>query len=302
VLVAEGAVVPNGMPSLMGPLSGPNNGTINISYLTDYGVDSLPPFASRAILLDMLAYKAAQDPAYAFETAQGHKALHAGVCITAEDVKAVLAEYKLEVAAGDAVLFYTGWQHVQEDDEDRFISGEPGPDHSAAVYLADKKVWTIGADSWGTECSIPPSYEDDAFFAKLGLPADVKQRNTDLPGATLPDGSVTTVWPVHVELLFTRGIFNLENLDLAAMVADGVREGLFTLGAPKSPTPQAHINPVMLASRRAARRGPGPAARPTTARSPTTRPGAAATQRAAAAARTTMARPRSSSPCSPWWA
>ena len=58
--------------------------------------------------------------------------------------------------------------------------------------------------------------------------------------------------------LASRGILNLENLDLAGMVADGVREGLFTLGAPKSPTPQAHINPVMLALPSGSQAWPGP--------------------------------------------
>ena len=226
-----------GMPTLMGPL----NESVPVRYLTDFGADSLPPFASRAIVLDALTYKRNQNPEYATNlTALGvnvtawsgeHVMLKAGVCITEADVVAMLDEYGLEVVEGDSVVFYTGWQHVGNPAPAVFLAGEPGPDMSAARYLAARKVWSIGSDAFGCECLIPtnvPALMDM-------LPAELPRT---LPAATLPDGNQFSTYPVHFEMLVTNGIFILENLDLARTAEDGVREGLFILGAPKSPTPQ----------------------------------------------------------------
>ena len=224
-------------PGFQPPIMGPIGVDVNITYLKDLGIDTVPPMVSRAIILDMLAYKGGNEPALVYTDNKGKRMLKAGVPVSGDDIEAVLALYGLEVVEGDAVFIYTGWQHLQLDDGAMFMKGEPGFDMSAARYLAAKGVWTVGSDSWGTENILPT---DQGMLDML--PRTVPR--TVIPHI-LPDGD-RSPWPVHSFLLFENSIFNLENLDLAAAAEDGVRECLFTLGAPKSPTPQAHINPVCI--------------------------------------------------------
>lgn len=191
----------------------------------------------------MLTYKKTQDPNLAYALPNGRYALKNGVPITGDDIAAVLAEYNLEVVEGDAVFVYTGFQHVHDFDKAAFMDGSPGIDYSAAVYLAEKKVVAVGADTFGTEQLMPtnqtrldalPDYVTNAFnFDVSGVKGDECRSDNGCFG-------------VHVKLLYTEKIYNLENLDLAALVDDRVREGAFSLNAPRSPTPQAHINPVLV--------------------------------------------------------
>ena len=44
------------------------------------------------------------------------------------------------------------------------------------------------------------------------------------------------------------GVFVLENLDLASAVGRSMQQGVLALGAPKSPTTRAHVNPVFIGS------------------------------------------------------
>ena len=219
-------------------IQGPLNEDIPISWLSDYGCDTIPEFTTRAVILDMLSYLSSVDPEVAM-VVDGNRMLKAGVSITAKHLKRVLRDYDIVLVPGDAVFVYTGWQHMQHSDPVAFMDGEPGIDMSAALYLAGKRVVTVGADSWGTEVGLPK----DASRLN-SLPPSV---NRQLPNMTLPDGTSNDIWPVHIELLYKQGVFNLENLDLAAAVNDGVREGILMLGVPKSPTPQAHINPTLIA-------------------------------------------------------
>lgn len=107
------------------------------------------------------------------------------------------------------------------------------------MLQAEKKVWTVGADTWGTEVLLPTDANKLA-----SLPTSEHAAG---PGHKMKDGHINHIYPCHSKLLYEEGIFNLENLDLHASVQDGIREGLFVLGAPKSPTPQAHINPLFIA-------------------------------------------------------
>ena len=101
---------------------------------------------------------------------------------------------------GDAVLFHTGWaQHW--DDADAYLAGEPGPGLELAGWLAARGVALTGCDTWSYG-PVPP--EDPA------RPFEVPQTlNVD------------------------HGVFIVENLDLAEVAADGVREFCLVLTHPK---------------------------------------------------------------------
>jgi kynurenine formamidase len=101
---------------------------------------------------------------------------------------------------GDAVLFHTGWgEHW--DDPERYLSGEPGPGCAVAHWLAERGVALTGCDTW--------SYGP--------VPAEDPERPFEVP-----------------QILNVRhGVFIVENLDLSALAADGVREFCLILTHPK---------------------------------------------------------------------
>ncbi|HKG65840.1 MAG TPA: cyclase family protein [Solirubrobacteraceae bacterium] len=101
---------------------------------------------------------------------------------------------------GDAVLFHTGWG-AHWDDPDRYLSGEPGPGCTVAHWLAERGVALTGCDTW--------SYGP--------VPAEHRERPFEVP-----------------QILNVRhGVFIVENLDLSALAADGVREFCLILTHPK---------------------------------------------------------------------
>jgi kynurenine formamidase len=103
-------------------------------------------------------------------------------------------------APGDAVLFHTGWGARWEDPE-AYLAGEPGPGYAVAERLAQCGVALTGCDTW--------SYGP--------VPAEDPARPFEVP-----------------QILNVRhGVFIVENLDLAALAADGVREFALVLTHPK---------------------------------------------------------------------
>jgi kynurenine formamidase len=106
----------------------------------------------------------------------------------------------IDPAPGDAVLFHTGWGEHWEDPE-RYLSGEPGPGCAVAHWLAERGVALTGCDTW--------SYGP--------VPAEDPERPFEVP-----------------QILNVRhGVFIVENLDLSALAADGVREFCLILTHPK---------------------------------------------------------------------
>jgi kynurenine formamidase len=92
---------------------------------------------------------------------------------------------------GDAVLFHTGWGG-RWSDPDGYLSGEPGPGCAVAAWLVERGVALTGCDTW--------SYGP--------VPAEDPARPFEVP-----------------QILNVRhGVFVVENLDTAALAADGVRE------------------------------------------------------------------------------
>lgn len=150
-----------------------------------HGADSIAPIVTHGVLLDVAV-------------AEGAEALEAGRRITAEDIEKTCRHHGVEVGAGDAVLFRTGWPVGRYQDEAAYVgwpTGVPGPDESAARWLAERKAHVAGSDTIAFEWLAP-----GAGHARL---------------------------PVHVILLVESGIHIIEVMDLEELARDGVREFLF---------------------------------------------------------------------------
>jgi kynurenine formamidase len=106
----------------------------------------------------------------------------------------------IEPEPGDAVLFHTGWG-THWNDPAGYLSGEPGPGMELARWLAERGVALTGCDTW--------SY------------GPVPAENPDRP------------FEVPQRLNVHHGVFIVENLDLSALAADGVREFALVLTHPK---------------------------------------------------------------------
>jgi kynurenine formamidase len=103
----------------------------------------------------------------------------------------------VDVQPGDAVFFHTGWgEHW--DDPDAYLAGEPGPGMALAQRLASLGVALTGCDTW----SYGPVPSDPPFEVPMVLNAH-------------------------------HGVFIVENLDLSAPAADGVREFALILTHPR---------------------------------------------------------------------
>lgn len=131
-------------------------------------------------------------------TTRGADRLGVGDVITVADVRNALGGAEPE--PGDAVLFHTGWSANWQDSE-AYLAGEPGPGCEVAHWLADHGVALTGCDTW----SFGP------------VPAEDPRRPFEVP-----------------QILNVRhGVFIVENLDTAALAADGVREFALILTHPK---------------------------------------------------------------------
>jgi kynurenine formamidase len=127
-------------------------------------------------------------------TTRGVERLGVGDVITVADLG------EIEPAPGDAVLFHTGWS-AHWDDPDAYLEGEPGPGYEVADWLVKHGVALTGCDTW--------SYGP--------VPAEDPNRPFEVPQA----------------LNVRHGVFIVENLDTAALAADGVREFALVLTHPK---------------------------------------------------------------------
>jgi kynurenine formamidase len=121
-----------------------------------------------------------------------------GDVITVADVEAALGGLAPE--PGDALLFHTGWG-ANWGDPERYVEGEPGPGYELADWIAARDIALTGCDTW--------SYGP--------VPAEDPDRPFEVP-----------------QILNVRhGVFVVENLDTAALAADGVHEFALILTHPK---------------------------------------------------------------------
>jgi kynurenine formamidase len=122
------------------------------------------------------------------------RGLGVGGVVSVEDLEGI------EPEPGDAVLFHTGWGGTWDDPE-TYLSGEPGPGYEVADWLVEHGVALTGCDTW--------SYGP--------VPAEDPARPFEVP-----------------QILNVRhGVFVVENLDTAALAADGVREFALVVTHPK---------------------------------------------------------------------
>ncbi len=148
------------------------------------GVETVAPIFVRGVLLDVAGHR-------------GVGSLPPGERITGEELQAVAAAEGVVVPRGSAVLVRSGWAR-HWDDPAAYLghaSGVPGPDPSAATWLASLGPRVTGHDSMAYEHLAP-----DAGHALL---------------------------PVHRILLVEHGVHLIENLDLEQLAADRVYRFLF---------------------------------------------------------------------------
>jgi kynurenine formamidase len=104
----------------------------------------------------------------------------------------------VDINEGDAVLFRTGWPVGRYQDEAAYVgwpTGVPGPDETAARWLAERRVHLAGSDTIAFEWLAP--------------------------------GAGHNTLPVHVILLVESGIHIIEVLDLEELARERVYEFLF---------------------------------------------------------------------------
>jgi kynurenine formamidase len=145
----------------------------------------------------------------------GKPMLDGGQVLKRVDIEAALKAQKLTIRKGDVVLFHTGWLKVADTDKAKFLAAEPGIGEAEAHWLADLGVVAVGADTVALE--------------------------------HIPFASESRPWIVHQTFLAKRGVHILENINTAALAADGVSEFLFVLGQPRFVgTVQVVINPIAI--------------------------------------------------------
>ncbi len=125
---------------------------------------------------------------------KGVERLPASYIITVADIEDALAAQDVEIREGDAVLFYTGWGQLWMTDNAAYGANEPGPGITAIKWLVEQNILMMGADNYATEAS---------------------------PGEN-PDRPIEG----H-QWMLSRGVYNLENIDLSRLAADRVYEFAF---------------------------------------------------------------------------
>jgi kynurenine formamidase len=145
-----------------------------------HGVEKIDPIVARGVLLDVPAV-------------DGRSELGPAEPITADDLERTCETQGVSLGAGDVVLVRTGWpvRHFQSAELMLGLStGVPGPDASAARWLAERGVRVTGSDTIAYEHLAP--------------------------------GMGHTRLPVHVILLVECGIHIIEMLDLEELARDRV--------------------------------------------------------------------------------
>jgi kynurenine formamidase len=138
-----------------------------------------------------------------------------GTAFNKVEIMAAAKAAGVTISKGDVVLFHTGWLATATTDPAKFIAEQPGLGKDGAEYLATLGVVMIGADTAALE-AIP--------FEKADMP-----------------------FIVHQTLLAKNGVHVLENIDTAALAADGATEFMFVLGQPRfKGTVQMVVNPIAI--------------------------------------------------------
>ncbi len=123
----------------------------------------------------------------------GHTPVPDGYSISAEELQAAVQAQDLRLQPGDTVLIRTGKIVQYATDRAAFETGCPGLSGPAARWLVEQGMIVFGLDATSADPHPVPDWDDT----------------------------------VHEELLIKRGIHIIENLNLEALVHDGVHEFAF---------------------------------------------------------------------------
>lgn len=106
--------------------------------ITRFGTESIPPIATRGVLLDM--------------TRGRNGAVPAGTAFNRAEIEAAARAARVTIRRGDVVLFHTGYMDaVMESDPVNYIAQQPGLGVGGAEYLAGLGVVAVGADTAALE-------------------------------------------------------------------------------------------------------------------------------------------------------
>ncbi|HEY8123522.1 MAG TPA: cyclase family protein [Myxococcota bacterium] len=132
------------------------------SGLLELGTDTVPPIATRGVLLDMAALR-------------GVETVPAGTAYNRAEIDAALKRQGTPpIGKGDVVIFHSGWQKKPNSDPDNQKLLHPGVGVEGAKYLASLGVVAVGADTIAVEV-IPfenpnrPFEVHQTFLAKNGV-------------------------------------------------------------------------------------------------------------------------------------
>ena len=148
------------------------------------GLETVPQIITRGVLINVAGL-------------HGLTRLNQGYVISVADVTAALKRQYVQVERGDAVLFHTGWGDLWMQDNDTYLSGEPGPGLETAMWLVEQGVSLTGCDTWSYG-PVPP--EDPA--RPFVVPQTLNVRH---------------------------GLFIVENLFTTKLAQDNVSEFMFIL-------------------------------------------------------------------------
>jgi kynurenine formamidase len=130
---------------------------------------------------------------------RGVEFLGKGEPVTAAELEAICCSQGVEEPAdGDVALVRTGYMSHWPDEHRMAEHRGPGPDISAARWLAERRVLATGSDTETYEVQPAPD-----------------------------PGTPRNPQPVHTHLLIELGIYLMESLDLEGLAADEVYEFLF---------------------------------------------------------------------------
>jgi hypothetical protein len=106
--------------------------------LLELGTDTVPPIATRGVLLDMAALN-------------GVETVPAGTAYNRAEIDAAVKRQKLApIGKGDVVIFHSGWHKVAGSDDYQKLL-HPGVGVEGAAYLASLGVVAVGADTIALE-------------------------------------------------------------------------------------------------------------------------------------------------------
>jgi kynurenine formamidase len=147
------------------------------------GVETVEPLFCRGVLLDVAGCRG--------------EPVAPGEPITASELQTVATKQRVQLPRAGAVLIRSGWARHWTDPAVYLghDSGVPGPDTSAAEWIAAAQPRATGHDSM--------AYEH------------------------LPAGAGHSLLPVHRILLVQHGVHIIENLNLEQLAADRIYEFLF---------------------------------------------------------------------------